>query len=108
MGRTYSEIMVDVLMEKMRDPKTTILSKEGMDLICHITNICREAEGRDEKVSKLVYMMLLRLRVASPHAFAITVGQFRDFDGIEDYWAKYGYVDHDGFVWIARSTGGRR
>ena len=49
----------------------------------------------------LVELLLLRVRNKSAHVFAITLAEFPDFANIEERWKKGGYVDSDGFRWLA-------
>lgn len=93
----------DDLMALLKDPSTRMMSTEGQHIVRAVTELYRT--DCDAKVSKTVYMMLLRLRAESPHAFAITVGQFPRCSDIEEYWRVHGFIDHDGFTWVAKSIG---
>lgn len=53
-------------------------------------------------VLRVIEMMLLRLRIEYPQVFAITVGQFSYFEGLEDYWKINGYIDPKGYRWLCR------
>lgn len=50
--------------------------------------------------------LLVRLRNYSPHVYAITVGQFSGYDGIEDFWVKEGFHDTEGYQWLMPKTFG--
>lgn len=87
----------DDVMCFLLDPNSDV-SFDGWAVIDDVRKIWSTREHTLE-VCDLVQNLLLRLRKDSPEVFAISVGQFRDWDGIEDFWNEYGYIDSTGAEW---------
>lgn len=85
------------LRDKLFDPDYDI-SKKGWHII-EVVRDLREIEKSD-LIDEITQQMLLRVMQDSPHVYAITVGQFPEFEGIHDFWRETGYHDTDGFVWL--------
>jgi len=53
----------------------------------------------------VIFDALLRLRCEYPHVFAISIGQFPEYDGgLEQYLNEKGYIDSCGFQHMCRTT----
>lgn len=105
-----------MLLEKLLDPDYDVAENEygiGFGIIEVVRDICNQwrdlfpRRELDPSIESLVEQMLLRIRSVSPHVYAITVGQFPEFDQLDAYWEESGYRDIDGYTWMAPKPNGR-
>lgn len=83
------------LREALFDPDFDV-SEDGWSIIELVKHCC----GTDHRSRELIQQLLLRLVADSPHVYAITVGQFPGFEGIEAFWKTHGYYDTRGRLWL--------
>lgn len=104
------------LIDKLLNPDYPIRDGEygnGFGVVDEVTRIYRgwhelfPNKNLDDTIALLVEQMLLRLRSCSPHIYAITVGQFPEFDQLEEYWKTEGYKDIDDHIWLAPNPFGK-
>ena len=109
-GRIERMSEIDKLMHKLLDPDYDIRVNEygtGFGIIQEVKRIYLESTEiypnypLDPPVAALVEQMLLRLCVDSPHVYAITVGQFPEFENVVEFWKKEGFYDVSGYLWLA-------
>lgn len=83
--------------DMLYDPEYDISADgyQSVEIVKHI----RESYASD-LIDEITQQMLLRIMQSSPWVYAITVGQFPEFDGIDHYWEESGYTDTSGFLWL--------
>lgn len=88
---------LEKLRDQLYDPTYDVTRKSFK-----VINVVKKLYDMDKSdiVMEITHMMLLRLREACPHVYAVTIGQFPDFAGIHDYWREHGCVDPRGFTWL--------
>ena len=96
MTSTTSEL--ETLLERVLDPTFDIVEDNF-----HYVDVAQALYERGpdtELADSVIQMILLRLYCRSKWVFAITIGQFPDYDGIEAYWISNGFRDINGFRWL--------
>lgn len=88
---------VQELRDKLFDPDFDI-SASGWHIIEVVRDLRLQMKG--DLIDEITQQMLLRLIQDSPHVYAITIGQFPEFEGIHNFWKKNGFYDTDGFIWL--------
>jgi len=74
------------------------ISENGWHIIEIVKQIREQQRG--PLIDEITQQMLLRVMKDSPHVYAISVGQFPEFEGVHDFWKENGYHDTDGFIWL--------
>lgn len=78
---------VQELRDKLFDPDFDI-SVSGWHIIEVVRDLRLQMKG--DLIDEITQQMLLRLIQDSPHVYAITIGQFPEFEGIHNFWKRTG------------------
>lgn len=99
-GSRIDPMTLKTVYQNLFDPNFDVA--DGMFSMVNLAEYLYRNYQKDEFTTKFVYMVLFRLYKDYPHVFAISVGQFPDFDDIEDYWKEHGFYDNHGYLWLVQ------
>ena len=97
----------DDLCRRIHDPSYDLIKnnyrivEEVRDFILEDCRISGRSYDDRWLRNPLVEDLLLRVRNTSAAVYAITVGQFPEYDYLEEYWHRNGYRDITGYLWLA-------